>query len=78
MEQTDKEPHWFASVALSGLGRLKAHHGGKLVCVRDPVYHISATVGSQYRTRSPGHLPGWVVSLVFFATILADCHLVSQ
>ncbi len=45
---------------------------------RDPVYHISVTVGSQYHSRSPGHLPGWVVSLVFFATILADCHLVSQ
>ena len=33
MEQTDKEPHWFAFVALSGLGRLKAHRGGKLMCV---------------------------------------------
>lgn len=74
MEQTDKEPHWFAFVALSGLGQLKAHH----VRERDPVYHISVTVGSQYHTRSPGHLPGWVVSLVSFATILADCHLVSQ
>lgn len=45
---------------------------------RDPVYRISVTAGSQYHTRSPGHLPGWVVSLVFFATILTDCHLVSQ
>lgn len=28
---------------------------------RDPVYHISVTVASQYHSRSPGHLPGWVV-----------------
>lgn len=75
MEQTDKEPRWFAFVALSGPGRLEVHHGR--LCDNDPAYRLLARAGSRYRAASPGRLPGWAVSLVFFATILADCHLVS-
>lgn len=75
MEQTDKEPRWFAFVALSGPGQLEVHHGR--LRDNDPAYPLLASAGSRYRAPSPGRLPGWAVSLVFFATILADCHLVS-
>lgn len=36
MEQTDKEPRWFAFVALSGPGQLELHHGRPRD--RDPAY----------------------------------------
>lgn len=47
MEQTDKEPHWFAFVALSGPGQLEVHHGR--LRDRDPAYRVLASAGSRYR-----------------------------
>lgn len=47
MEQTDKEPHWCASLALSGPGQPEVHHGR--LRDRDPVYRVLASAGSCYR-----------------------------